>query len=287
MSQVHPKLSGQEVTVPELPEVETVVRQLAPLAEGRTVKALRVLDSLLSPGRRPGGPGLVVSSVTRVGKEVVLALAPSAESAPRAHLAVHLRMTGRLLWVPDGTARPPRHLRALLELEGGRVAFVDPRRFGTLVWHAATPPVASGVDPFTESVDGARLAGLIDGSSQALKVWLLRQDRLVGLGNIYASEILHWARLSPFRPAGSLAEGEAERLARAVRSVLEDAVRACGTTFSDFQGAQGMTGSYQRYLAVYSREGESCTSCGASIAKAVQAQRSTFFCARCQDVSEA
>ena len=123
---------------------------------------------------------------------------------------------------------------------------------------------------------------LLGTSAQPLKAWLLRQDRLVGLGNIYASEILHAARLSPFAGAGSLNGREVRRLHSATRRILQRAIRNCGTTFSDFQDARGASGSYQRLLAVYGRDGEGCRRCRATIERVVQQQRSTFYCPGCQ-----
>ncbi|NJN63501.1 MAG: hypothetical protein HC882_00595 [Acidobacteria bacterium] len=123
---------------------------------------------------------------------------------------------------------------------------------------------------------------LLRNARQPLKTWLLRQDRLVGIGNIYASEILHEAGLDPFRAGGELEPVETRRLHRALKAVLRRAIRYCGTTFSDFQDAHGVTGSYQTRLRVYGREGEPCKRCGAPIVRVSQAQRSTYYCsARC------
>ena len=149
-------------------------------------------------------------------------------------------------------------------------------------WYTAREGAApDGVEPLSPELTPAVYAGLLDGSAQPLKPWLLRQDRLVGLGNIYASEILHAARLSPFREAGSLDRNEVRRLHGATRRILERAIRACGTTFSDFQDARGVEGSYQRYLAVYEREGRPCRRCRAPIERVVQQQRSTYYCPQC------
>ncbi len=264
--------------MPELPEVETVARQLAPLVEGRAWAGLRILDPRLDPGRRPRLGSCAVLAVRRVGKQVVFSLGPAA-GAPRAHLAVHLRMTGRLTFVPSGARAPRRHLRAVLRLAGGTVRFHDPRRFGTLRFVDEPATLLGGaVDPFDPRLTPARLGRLLGGSRQEIKPWLLRQDRLVGVGNIYASEILFEAGISPFARAGELDPAAVRRLRRSLRAVLRRAIRCCGTTFSDFQDAWGMTGSYQDRLRVYGREGRACPRCGAPIGRAVQQQRSTFFC---------
>ena len=266
--------------MPELPEVETVARQLARRLCGRTVRRLEIRDPRLRNGRTPRIAGREIVGVTRSGKRVLIELAPSRGSRPL-WLAVHLRMTGRLLFAERGKGSVD-HVRARFWLDRGELLFVDTRRFGTFTWYTTREAAApAGIDPLAPELTAAALAGLLRVSRQQLKAWLLRQDRLTGLGNIYASEILHAARLSPFREAGSLERGEARRLLTATRRILRRAIRNCGTTFSDFQDANGVEGSYQRFLAVYDREGQSCRRCHSQIERVVQQQRSTFFCPRC------
>jgi formamidopyrimidine-DNA glycosylase len=281
--------------MPELPEVETVARQLAPLVSGRVVQRLEILDRRL--GRiRTSLRGLRISTVSRVGKQLVVELCGpprrtrstgakghASDAADRLWLAVHLRMTGRLLWTPAGRAPPREHLRARLILAGGELSFVDLRRLGTLRIHRSRDALqAVGVEPLAAQLTSRVLADLLAGSAQPIKPWLLRQDRLLGIGNIYASEILHRAHIHPERPAGSLGATEARRLWLAVRQVLRAAIRHCGTTISDFQDARGRAGSFQRRLAVYGREGEPCRRCGGPVERRVQAGRSSYFCGRCQ-----
>jgi formamidopyrimidine-DNA glycosylase len=268
--------------MPELPEVETVARQLAPHLVGRRVRALRILDPLLRRGRTPGLRGRRIAEVGRAGKQVRIGF-EAADGDGELWLAVHLRMTGRLQWAEEGTRATSRYLRARFRLDRGHLLFYDTRRFGTFSWSVDRDGAwTGGVDPLDPSLDDRRFGELLAGSSQALKVWLLRQDRLVGLGNIYASEICHVARLSPMRAVNTLDPRERRRLLRATRSVLDRAIRNCGTTFSDFQDAYGVTGSYQQFLRVYGREGLRCRRCGGTIARFVQQQRSTFFCPVCQ-----
>jgi formamidopyrimidine-DNA glycosylase len=269
--------------MPELPEVETVARQLAPRIAEQRVRRLVVLDSLLRRGPRPRLAGRRVVEVGRSGKQVLIGFSPRAGSRDPMWLLVHLRMTGRLLYV-EGEGRGPReHLRARIDLERGVLLFVDTRRLGTLSWlrsrEAAEP---RAVDPLSPAFTPQRLAELANGSRQALKPWLLRQDRLVGLGNIYASEIAHAAELSPFRRVGSLMEPEIRRLHRATRRVLRRAIEHCGTTFSDFQDARGIDGTYQRFLRVYERAERPCPRCSAPVERRIQQQRSTFYCPACQ-----
>jgi formamidopyrimidine-DNA glycosylase len=192
-------------------------------------------------------------------------------------------MTGRLVWVAGRAEPEPERQRARFTLDHGRLLFLDTRRFGTFSWfrsESEAEPV--GLDPLRNDFDPRRLSELIGDSRQPIKPWLLRQDRLVGLGNIYASEILHRSRISPLRQAGSLQPPEIRRLHASTRAILERAIRNCGTTFSDFQDARGVEGSYQRYLAVYDREGCRCRRCRATLERIVQQQRSTFYCPSCQ-----
>jgi len=266
--------------MPELPEVETVARQLAGPLTGRVVRRCEILDPLLRKRKTPPLAGRQVVGVTRSGKRVLIELSATRGRAPL-WLAVHLRMTGRLLF-SERDKPCVEHLRARFRLDRGQLLFLDTRRFGTFNWFASAAEAApDGLEPLSPELTPAVLARLLHGSTQQLKAWLLRQDRLVGLGNIYASEILHTARLSPFREAGSLDRNEVRRLHSATRRILARAIRNCGTTFSDFQDAHGVEGSYQQYLAVYDRQGEPCGRCRTSIERVVQQQRSTYYCPRC------
>lgn len=267
--------------MPELPEVETVARQLVPHVVGRVVRQFRIHDPLLRTAPTPALRGRRILDVRRSGKRVLFALDGGPRRRAPLWLAVHLRMTGRLLWSAQSVARD--HLRARFALDRGELVFVDTRRFGTFHWFSSADEARpDGVDPLSRGLTPLRFHALIGDTRQSLKAWLLRQDRLVGLGNIYASEILHDAGLCPLRVASSLDADERRRLLRSTRRILRRAIRACGTTFSDFQGARGVEGSYQRYLAVYGRAEQPCGNCGEPIRRVVQHQRSTFYCPRCQ-----
>lgn len=269
--------------MPELPEVETVARQLAPLVGGRTVVGLRVFDPLLKLHKSPRVAGRQVVDVTRSGKRVLIRFSPYGAQNDDLWLAVHLRMTGRLIWMDETQRSETAHLRARFRLDRGSLSFYDTRRFGTFQWFRSfedTEP--AGVDPLSSELSSIELGRMIGDSRQNIKAWLLRQDRLVGLGNIYASEILYVAGISPLREASSLSSVEHGRLLRATRQVLRRAIRNCGTTFSDFQDAQGLTGSYQIHLKVYGRELEPCSRCRTPVVRLVQQQRSSFYCPQCQ-----
>jgi formamidopyrimidine-DNA glycosylase len=275
--------------LPELPEVETVARQLAPLLAGRRVRALHILDQRLDPQALADLHGYYIASVERCGKRVAIALSRRSSMPPMRWLCVHLRMTGRLLWVAGsaGTHADLRHLRAKLELSGGSLLFYDARRFGTLQVCAEHPQAAeAGMDPLSPALTPRVLGAMLAGSRQQLKPWLMRQDRLVGIGNIYASEILFLAHIHPCRLAGALDSAEVAALLRATRAVLRKAIRHCGTTFSDFQDSNGESGGFQRFLQVYGRAGQPCRRCGAPIVRIVQGQRSTYFCPHCQPAAK-
>jgi len=271
--------------LPELPEVETVARQLAPLLAGRRVRALQILDQRLAGQSWPDLSGYYIATVERCGKRVAIALTRRRNTPPQRWLCVHLRMTGRLIWVAQtrGATADERHLRARLDLHGGSLLFYDARRFGTLELCDAHPLGAEkGQDPLSPALTALALGELLAGSRQELKPWLMRQDRLAGIGNIYASEILFLAGINPQRPAGALDTAEVAALLCATRTVLRKAIKHCGTTFSDFQDSSGEMGGFQRFLKVYGRAGQPCRRCRGKIERIMQGQRSTFYCPACQ-----
>lgn len=271
--------------MPELPEVETIVRQLRPLIDGRTVRRFEAFDPRLelSAADCTRLEQRRISGVERLGKQIVLSFTASDEPQNPLWLCIHLRMTGRLLWAQNGSepAAPP--LRAHLILDRGRLLFKDVRRFGTMrVVHSLAQAQPAGLDPLTRAFTTPALARMMRGVKTPVKPWLLRQDRIVGIGNIYASEALFEAAIHPQRPAGSLSPDEINRLRAAIRAVLRRAVRAGGTTFSDFQNLRGDIGNYQHNLHVYDHAGDPCPRCTTPIQRLVQHQRGTFFCPQCQ-----
>ena len=272
--------------MPELPEVETVARQLEPVLRGRTVRGLRILDPRLRAGTTPAVAGRTILFVGRSGKRVLMGFSPRGRD-PGLWLAVHLRMTGRLRWTAgarDGAPADPLRVRARFDLDRGRLLFVDTRRLGTFDWYRSAAAAApAGVEPLSAELDLSRLRALTADSRTPVKPWLLRQDRIVGIGNIYASEILHRAGVSPLREARTLDDAELRRVLRGIRNVLGRAIEMCGTTFSDFQDARGEEGGFQRFLRVYDREEERCRRCGGTVRRIVQQQRSTYYCSDCQD----
>jgi formamidopyrimidine-DNA glycosylase len=273
--------------MPELPEVETIRRQLEPELRGRRIESAEVLDERWT---RPVPPaeveraiaGRTIEQVERRGKYLVLRLDGGRS------LAMHLRMTGNLL-LDQGSAAPmPRHLRAVITLEGGgRLLFTDARRFGQAVvldgdglddYFAAR----LGVEPLSEALTAEELCRLAAGRRAPLKSFLLNQSRISGIGNIYADEALHRAALHPLSPAGSMKPEDCERLREGIVATLEAGLRSGGASVDDYLDARGERGAMQDEFLVHTREGQPCPRCGAEIRRIVVAGRSTYFCPSCQ-----
>jgi len=269
--------------MPELPEVETIVRQLQPHLAGRRIVSLEILDPKLENPAKGKLPGRIILGITRLGKQVCLELSGRCGAERKLWLLFHLRMTGRLITAADTPGYNEKHLRARLALDQGSLLFYDMRRFGCLqLLDSLQEALPRGIDPLSRQFTSRKLEELIAGSTQEIKPWLLRQDRLVGLGNIYASEILFASGINPGRQAGGLKAEELRRFHREIRRILHLAIEKCGTTFSDFQDSRGRTGSFQRLLSVYGKTGQPCPICSRPIQRIVQQQRSTFFCPACQ-----
>jgi formamidopyrimidine-DNA glycosylase len=271
--------------MPELPEVETIRRQLAPLVEGRALERVRILDARWC---RPLGPSEVIDAVQgrrverlgRRGKYLVWTLSDDV------HLAQHLRMTGTVLCDPDPDQG---HVRVRIDLDGGkRLVIVDARRFGTgelLLGDEALERFFEerlGLEPFDERFTAEHLRALARGRTAPVKAFLLDQRRVAGVGNIYADEALHRAGIHPLRPAGALTIEQHERLREAVIWALEAGIEARGATIDDFRHVDGVWGSFQDRFQVHRREGEPCARCGTTIAKMVAAGRGTYVCETCQ-----
>lgn len=271
--------------MPELPEVETTRRGVAPWLEGVRVTGVtlrqprlrwRVPDSLAAelPGRR-------VLVAERRAKYLLF------RAEGDRTLMLHLGMSGslRVLQAP-APAGPHDHLD--LELESGRaLRFNDPRRFGSADWVAGDPlqhPLLRelGPEPLGPEFTPGYLAAACHGRRTAIKQHLMNGRVVVGVGNIYASEALFRAGIHPARAAGRIGMARLERLVAAIRAVLEDALRQGGTTLRDFAWGEGQRGYFRAELAAYDRAGEPCLKCGTPIRHAVQGQRSTYYCPRCQ-----
>lgn len=270
--------------MPELPEVETIVRDLARLVPGSTIKGVEVLRPDLIDGDTPEGfakkvRGKKVRAVVRRAKNIVMDLGDG-------RLLVNLGMTGRLLVARKGED-DATHLGARLTLDRGReLRYHDVRRFGRL-WTMTEDEWLAwegrlGVEPLSDDFSVEWLKEKAARSRVAVKTWLMDQARVVGVGNIYASEGLFRARVDPRRPANSLSEDELARVRDGVRQVLTEAIEHRGTTFLDYRDARGEMGEFAQRLKVYDREGQPCGVCGGAVQRVVQGGRSTFFCPSCQ-----
>jgi len=269
--------------MPELPEVETIRRQLAPVVEGCRIEDVEVLDPRWCEPAPPwevanAARGRRIDRLARRGKYLVWELSGDV------HLVMHLRMTGNLLYTDDA-----RFARVRLRLDdGGSVVFADQRRFGTgvvlLGGDARDEYFASrlGVEPLSADFTAEHMRELARGRRAPAKAFLLNQERIAGVGNIYADEALFIARIHPLRPIGKLRGKQFEGLRAAVVEVLEAGIDARGATIDDFRHTDGASGAFQDRFLVHLRAGEPCVRCGATIRKIRAAGRGTYFCPRCQ-----
>jgi formamidopyrimidine-DNA glycosylase len=282
--------------MPELPEVETVRRGLERFVVGRRVRAVEVgRDRTVRRTSRQalidGLTGTTITSANRRGKYLLLPLDSGDE------VMIHLRMSGQVLIAEAGAERPP-HTHVVAHLAPGcghpphELWFVDPRTFGEVVVFDPTnvaveiPDLARlGVDPIADDLSLPLLRRLVRPRHRPLKPLMLDQHVIAGIGNIYADEILHEARLRPDRMSDELGTSGERRLHEAIHRILPAAVAAGGSTLGDAQYVDlfGEGGSYQDAHRVYGRAGERCLTCGVGwIRRTVHAQRSTHFCPRCQ-----
>jgi formamidopyrimidine-DNA glycosylase len=284
--------------MPELPEVETIANGV-----DRRVRDDTIVSAWFSKYKEPfktppsemaaALAGQRIARVYRVGKHIVVDLEKarlSRPSSPRKRearppnakfqLVVHLGMTGRLL-VSDAAAPLAPHTHAVLGLASGReLRFVDPRRFGRLALHTTGAFTGPGSEPLTISLDD--FVALFRGRKLSIKAALLNQSLLHGVGNIYADESLFRAGIRPTRQAGRLTRDRLDRLHAALRTVLKAAIRAGGSSVSDYVDADGERGFFQIEHKVYMRTGQPCLVCGTPIRRIVLAGRGTHYCPHCQ-----
>lgn len=269
--------------MPELPEVETTRRGIAPYLEGQRVSAVIVrerrlrwpipedLDVRLS-GQR-------IECVERRAKYLLI-------KAEVGTLISHLGMSGSLRLVPSDTpAAKHEHVDIVLE-SGLALRYTDPRRFGALLW--SSDPLNHellrrlGPEPLTEAFDGERLFQCSRGRAMAVKPFIMDNAVVVGVGNIYASEALFAAGIDPRREAGSISRARYLKLAQVIKSILAHAISRGGTTLRDFVGGDGLPGYFQQELFVYGRGGEFCKTCGSTLREIRLGQRASVYCSRCQ-----
>jgi formamidopyrimidine-DNA glycosylase len=269
--------------MPELPEVETTRRGLAPHLQDRKVTAVTLrrpdLRWPIPPEIRALLPGQRILDVRRRAKYLLIDTAPGSA-------LLHLGMSGSLRVLPAST-RPAAHDHVDLALDSGKVLrFTDPRRFGCLLWQPAgsTHDLLRelGPEPLSDDFDGDYLYERSRGRSASVKTFLMDQQIVVGVGNIYAAESLFSAGIAPNRQAGRISRQRYAALAVAVKAILTHAIRRGGTTLRDFIDPDGTPGYFEQELFVYGREGEACRRCGRRLQGLRLGNRATAWCASCQ-----
>jgi formamidopyrimidine-DNA glycosylase len=275
--------------MPELPEVETIVRGLDLRLQGRRLDRLVLnradLRVALPPGLASHVEGRRVERLARRAKYILMHFDDGGV------LLAHLGMSGRMV-LADETRTPEPHDHVVFRFDDGTIlVFNDARRFGLIDYVADEAHLAAhrllrhlGPEPLGNAFNGPTLAAALAGKATPLKAALLDQRVVAGLGNIYVSESLYWARLSPRRRAATVTGDRAERLAQSIRGVLERAIAAGGSSLRDYVQASGELGYFQHQWAVYGKAGEKCPDCDckSGIAQIVQSGRSTFYCAKRQ-----
>lgn len=281
--------------MPELPEVETLIRGLRPLLPGVRIERIRVIheDILRQKPRafRDAVRYRTITSVERRAKNIVMPL-----DEGEAFLVVNLGMTGALFpqrferedgSVPERFARRPTHPAIRFHLDGGRaLVYHDIRRFGTVevlepdTWAERSERI--GPEPLADEYRAEDLHDGLSASRSPVRNWLLDQRRIAGVGNIYASEACFRAGVHPGRPANTVTEAEAEKMHRGLRDVLSRAIAHGGTTLQDYRNADGRPGLFGTLLCVYGREEEPCVTCGTPVERIVIGNRSAFLCSACQ-----
>jgi len=271
--------------VPELPEVETIRRRLAPLVEGRTLRAMEIADPRWCEPLDPNAltdalVGRRVERLDRRGKYLIW------ETQDEVFLLMHLRMTGTVLYDPE---RATRYVRVRLTLDDGhRLSFADPRRFGTGELALGRPALDAffqarlGLEPLGPHFTSDHLFTLTRNRRAPIKAFLLDQRRIAGVGNIYANEALFRARIHPLRATGQLKRSQVAALRDAVVGALSAGLDAGGASIDDFRHPDGVKGAFQNEFLVHGRDGEPCLVCGGTVVKFVAAGRGTYACERCQ-----
>ena len=272
--------------MPELPEVETVCRSLRPHLLNRTIRRVRVIEPRL---REPVDvkalrslAGKRIEAISRIAKYIVIDLSGGSS------WIFHLGMSGKLICVSAETGRQ-KHDHIIVDLDDGReLRYHDPRRFGlSLATNRSAlrelPQLRRiGLDPFDPALNAEYLFRFTRASERRIRDLLLDQQIIAGLGNIYANEILALAGIKPTARAHRLTRRQVEMLARLIPELLRDAIRWCGTSFSDYRDADDKSGEFQNHLRVYDRDGEKCRRCPSIIKRVAIGNRSAFYCPTCQ-----
>ncbi len=264
--------------MPELPEVETLRRQLEKILPGSEVLGIEVLDKDRI-GKLEDVCNCRVEEVGREGKFLKLRLSGGRE------IVVHLRMTGHLHWFDEEKPAPVKHNRLVIKFPKGKVCLIDPRRFATVEIRNQKRTSGNVLDAYRDQITGKDLKTAAKTRKVPVKNFLLDQKTVAGLGNIYVCEILFRAGIDPWKKSCDLTTMEWNRVVREFRPVLKKAIACRGTSVSDWKDLLGKKGTYQERLQVYGREGEPCFRCKTPIARKPIGGRSTFYCPVCQGVS--
>lgn len=275
--------------MPELPEVEAVARALRPLVKGEKILHCRVIHPIvvhrrLRESKKQAAARLEkslqetrITGVERRGKYLILEL-------ERGAIVLHFRFDGQLIWFD--TRETSGHVDVALELRGGTLGFVDPRHLGRVRWVASLEEIpgirALGLDALSNEFTVTQFAELLAASYKPVKLFLLDQSKIAGIGNVYSSEALWRARVDPRRPARRLSGVEVRRLHKAIVDVLQRALECCLNPAPNFRDSKWWFQGLERILRVYDREGKSCRRCNEPVRRIEQGGRSTYFCARCQ-----
>jgi formamidopyrimidine-DNA glycosylase len=260
--------------MPELPEVETVVRTVAPYIVGRRIVEARFTSKFVTPGNRKSLAekiaGRGITSIRRRGKFIVIEL-------DQGTLAIHLGMTGNLL--ASGT--PGEHTHGHFTLDDGVLLYNDPRQFGRIEWSAGPAKRVAKLGPEPLEITLAEFQKRMKRRSR-VKPLLMNQAFLAGMGNIYTDEALFRSGIHPLAIASKLSAARVAKLHQVMRDILTEAIDLRGSTISDYRDADGACGEFQLRHQVYGRDGEPCVVCGSPIKKTLVAQRGTHYCAKCQ-----
>jgi len=284
--------------MPELPEVETIKRTLQKAIVGKAIKNIEVRKAKIFQGEPQEVIGRKIEGIERRGKMLIIKL-----SGGKA-LVVHFKLTGQMVWVPEageqvtvghpipfaGTQLPAKTTHVIFEIDGGRLFYNDLRQFG---WIKVISNLKSqilnltgelGMEPFDKEFTTEYLEGIFSRTSKPIKLVLMDQTKIAGVGNIYANEALFEAGILPTRPAKKLENEEIKKLRKAIIKVLEEGIKYGGSSAKDeaYIKPTGEPGSYQQHFRVYQRAGEKCRKCGTIIKRINLGGRGTFWCPTCQ-----
>jgi len=282
--------------MPELPEVETIKRSLQKAIVGKKIKDVEVRKPKIFQGDEKEVVGKKIEEIERRGKVLIIKLSRDK------NLAVHFKLTGQMVWVPKGgeTATmghpipfagaqlPAKTTHVIFTIDGGKLFYNDLRQFGWIKVRDEKEIEREvgtlGVEPFTKEFTPEKLSEILAKTKRPIKLVLMDQGKIAGVGNIYANDALFEAGIMPTRPAKTLNQGMVEKLHRAIEKVLENGLRYGGSSARDeaYIKPTGEPGSYQEHFRVYQKEGQKCPKCRGTIKRIKLGGRGTFFCPRCQ-----